>query len=93
MSASPREIVGGRIATAMVGMIEQAAKDAGMWPMNEAQRAGVDAMREMVTRTAVGIPDDGIARLLNAPPGDLEAFIRAEIEPGLRREIAGGFLS
>lgn len=93
MSASPREIVGARIAAAMVAMVEQAAKDAGMWPMNPRQRAAVDTMREMVTRTAVGIPDDGIARLLSAPPGGIEAFIRSEIEPGFRREIAGGFLS
>lgn len=90
---TPREIVGGRIAEALVEILERAAKDSGFWPLNPRQRAGVEAMRAQITRTAVGIPDDGIARLLDAPADELKAFIRAEIEPDFRREIAKGFVS
>jgi hypothetical protein len=50
-------------------------------------------MRAEMIRTCAGIPEDGIARLAEAPPDMLEAFIRAEIEPAFRREIARGLLS
>lgn len=90
---TPRELVGSRIASVLVEILERAAKDSGMWPLNDRQRAGIEDMRARITRTAVGIPEEGIARLLELPVEGMAAFIRTEIEPAFRREIAGRFVS